>query len=184
MTAISSGIDQALWDIKGKVYDVPIFKLLGGPTRDTIRVDRRVNAETGVKAVKIGSTGLGRTTIKYIEGQKYVDAVVDNFKAACQQYGSEVDSAIDFHGAVQPPTAALLIKALEPYQPFFYEEVVQCLNVVVMAELAHKTHIPLATGECIFTWGFRKIIGTRGESLISSTVRASTARNRNEWETC
>jgi galactonate dehydratase len=170
-TAISSGIDQALWDIKGKVYGVPIYKLLGGPTRDAIRVYGRVSAETGVNAVKIGPTGLGRTPIKYVEGQKYVDAVVDNFKAARQRYGSEVDIAIDFHGAVQPQTASLLIKALEPYQPFFYEEVVQCLNVDVMAELARKTHIPLATGERIFTkWGFREIIEKRAATILQPDV--------------
>jgi galactonate dehydratase len=131
----------------------------------------RVSAETGVNAVKIGPTGLGRTPIKYVEGQKYVDAVVDNFKAARQRYGSEVDIAIDFHGAVQPQTASLLIKALEPYQPFFYEEVVQCLNVDVMAELARKTHIPLATGERIFTkWGFREIIEKRAATILQPDV--------------
>jgi galactonate dehydratase len=170
-TAISSGIDQALWDIKGKVYGVPIYKLLGGPTRDRIRVYGRVSDETGVNAVKIGPSGLGRSPIKYIEGQKFVDAVADNFKAARQRYGSGVDIAIDFHGAVEPPTAALLIKALEPYQPFFYEEVVQPLNVDVMAELARKTHIPLATGERIFTkFGFREILEKRAATILQPDV--------------
>ena len=170
-TAISSGIDQALWDIKGKVYGVPIYKLLGGPTRDRIRVYGRVSAETGVNAVKIGPSGLGRNPCKYIEGQRYVDAVADNFKAARQKYGSEVDIAIDFHGAVQPPTAALLIKALEQYEPFFYEEVVQPLNVDVMAELARKTHIPLATGERIFTkWGFREILEKRAATILQPDI--------------
>jgi galactonate dehydratase len=170
-TAISSGIDQALWDIKGKVYGVPVYKLLGGPTRDRIRVYGRVSAETGVNAVKIGPSGLGRTPFKYIEGQRYVDAVADNFKAARQKYGSEVDIAIDFHGAVQPPTAALLIKALEQYEPFFYEEVVQPLNVDVMAELARKTHIPLATGERIFTkFGFREILEKRAATILQPDV--------------
>jgi len=170
-TAISSGIDQALWDIKGKVYGVPIYKLLGGPTRDRIRVYGRVSDGTGVTAVKIGPSGLGRSPIKYIEGQKFVDAVADNFKAARQRYGSGVDIAIDFHGAVQPPTAALLIKALEQYEPFFYEEVVQCLNVDVMAELGRKTHIPLATGERIFTkWGFREILEKRAATILQPDV--------------
>jgi galactonate dehydratase len=170
-TAISSGIDQALWDIKGKVYGVPVYKLLGGPTRDRIRVYGRVSAETGVNAVKIGPSGLGRTPCKYIEGQRFVDAVSDNFKAARQKYGSDVDIAIDFHGAVQPPTAALLIKALEQYEPFFYEEVVQPLNVDVMAELARKTHIPLATGERIFTkFGFREILEKRAATILQPDI--------------
>ena len=170
-TAISSGIDQALWDIKGKVYGVPVYKLLGGPTRDRIRVYGRVSQETGVNAMKTGPSGGGRGAIKYVEGQKYVDAVVDNFKALRQRYGEGVDIAIDFHGAVQPPTALLLMKALEPYRPFFYEEVVQCLNVDIMAELARKTHIPLATGERIYTkWGFKEILEKRAATILQPDV--------------
>jgi len=170
-TAILSGIDQALWDIKGKVFGVPVYKLLGGPTRDRIRVYGRISKETGVNAMKIGPTAEGRGALKYVEGQKYVDAVVENFKALRQKHGSGVDIAIDFHGAVQPPTALLLVKALEPYQPFFYEEVVQCLNIDVMTEIARKTHIPLATGERIFTkWGFRDILEKRAASILQPDV--------------
>ena len=117
-TAITSGIDQALWDIKGKVYGVPVYKLLGGPTRDRIRVYGRISDKTGVTAMKIGPNALGRQAIKYVEGQKYVDAVVDNFKALRQRYGNGVDIAIDFHGAVEPPTSLLLMKALEPVSAF------------------------------------------------------------------
>ncbi len=170
-TAILSGIDQALWDIKGKVYGVPVYKLLGGPTRDRIRVYGRISDVTGVNAMKIGPNGLGRAAMKYVEGPKFVDAVVDNFKGLRQKYGTGVDIAIDFHGAVQPQTASLLIKALEPYQPFFYEEIVQCLNVDVMAELGRKTHIPLATGERIFTkWGFREILEKRAATILQPDV--------------
>ncbi len=170
-TAILSGIDQALWDIKGKAMGVPVYKLLGGPTRDRIRVYGRVDEKTGVNAMKVGPRGLNRGPIKYIEGQKFVDEVVDNFRAVRQRYGPGVDIAIDFHGAVEPPTAMLLVKALEPYQPWFYEEVVQPLNVDVMAEIARKTHIPLATGERIFTkWGFREILEKRAAAIIQPDV--------------
>jgi galactonate dehydratase len=170
-TAISSGIDQALWDIKGKAFGVPVYKLLGGPTRDRIRVYGRIDKETGVNAMKTGPRGEGRGAIKYVEGPKYVDQVVENFKALRQKHGSGVDIGIDFHGAVQPPTAMLLVKALEPYQPFFYEEVVQCLNIDVMAEIARKTHIPLATGERIFTkWGFRDILEKRAATILQPDV--------------
>ena len=170
-TAISSGIDQALWDIKGKVYGVPVYKLLGGPTRDRIRVYGRISQETGVNAMKTGPSALGRGAIKYVESPKYIDAVVDNFKALRQKYGPGADIAIDFHGAVQPPTALLLMKALEPYQPFFFEEVVQCLNVDIMAELARKTHIPLATGERIYTkWGFKEILEKRAATILQPDV--------------
>jgi galactonate dehydratase len=170
-TAILSGIDMALWDIKGKVFGVPVYKLFGGPTRDRIRVYGRISKETGVNAMKTGPRGEGRGPVKYVEGPKFVSEVVENFKALRQKHGSDADIAIDFHGAVQPPTAMLLIKALEPYQPFFYEEVVQCLNVDVMAELARKTHIPLATGERIFTkWGFREVIEKRAASILQPDV--------------
>jgi galactonate dehydratase len=170
-TAILSGIDQALWDIKGKAFGVPVYKLLGGPTRDRIRVYGTVNAQNGVNAMKYMIRAQGRGAIKYVEGQKFVDEAVENFKALRQKHGSGVDIGVEFHGAVQPATALLLVKALEPYQPWFYEEVVQPLNVDVMAEIARKTHIPLATGERIFTkWGFREILEKRAASILQPDV--------------
>lgn len=170
-TAILSGIDQALWDITGKAFGVPVYRLLGGPTRDRIRVYGTLNPETGVNAIKVGPNGGERQAIKYVEGQKFVDEVVERFKALRNKLGDNIDIAVDFHGAVQPPTALLLMKALEPYHPWFYEEIVQALNVDVMAELARKTHIPVATGERIFTkWGFREILEKRAASIIQPDV--------------
>lgn len=170
-TAITSGIDQALWDIKGKVYGVPVYKLLGGPTRDRVRVYGRISEETGVSSMKTGPRGEERQAIKYIEGQKFVDEVVERFKALRDKYGDEVDIGLDFHGAVQPPTALLLMKALEPYNPWFYEEIIQALNVDIMAELARKTHIPIATGERIFTkWGFKEILEKRAAAILQPDV--------------
>jgi galactonate dehydratase len=166
-TAISSGIDMALWDIKGKAFGVPIYKLMGGPTRDRVRVYGRITPETGVSAMKTQLRALGRGPIKYVEGQKFVDACVESFKALRQKFGSGVDIGVEFHGAVQPPTAMLLMKALEPYNPWFYEEIVQALNVDIMAELARKTHIPIATGERIFTkWGFKEILEKRAATIL------------------
>jgi galactonate dehydratase len=166
-TAISSGVDMALWDITGKAFGVPVYRLLGGPTRDRIRVYGRVSAETGVNAMKTMLRVEGREPIKYVEGQKYVDGCVEYFKALRQKHGPGVDIGVEFHGAVQPPTALLLMKALEPYNPWFYEEVVQALNVDIMAELARKTHIPLATGERIFTkWGFKEILEKRAATIL------------------
>ncbi len=170
-TAITSGIDQALWDIKGKVYGVPVYKLLGGPTRDRVRVYGTIDEKTGVNAMKTGPRGQERKAIKYIEGQKYVDEVVERFRALREQYGPDVDIGLDFHGAVQPPTTLLLMKALEPYNPWFYEEIVQALNVDIMAELARKTHVPIATGERIFTkWGFKEILEKRAAAILQPDV--------------
>ena len=169
-TAISSGIDQALWDITGKCYGVPVYKLFGGPTRERVRVYGRVSEETGVNAMKVGPRA-SRTPFKYVEGMKFVGEVAERFKALRDKHGPGVDIGIDFHGAVQPPTAMLLVKALEPYQPWFYEEIVQALNVDVMAEIARKTHIPIATGERIFTkWGFREILEKRAATILQPDV--------------
>jgi galactonate dehydratase len=170
-TAISSGIDQALWDITGKVHGVPVYKLLGGPTRDRVRVYGQVNEKTGVNAIKVGLRGTKRAPFKYNEGQKMVDEVVERFKALREKLGSGVDIGVEFHGAVQPPTASVLMKALEPYHPWFYEEIVQALNVDIMAELARKTHIPIATGERIFTkWGFKEILEKRAAVILQPDV--------------
>jgi galactonate dehydratase len=169
-TAILSGIDMALWDITGKCYGVPVYKLLGGPTRERIRVYGEVSEKTGVTAMKVGPHA-ARHAFKYVEGQKFVDEVAERFKALRDKHGSGVDIGVDFHGAVQPPTAMLLMKALEPYQPWFYEEVVQALNIDVMAELARKTHIPVATGERIFTkWGFREILEKRAAVILQPDI--------------
>ncbi len=170
-TAISSGIDQALWDIKGKVYGVPVYKLMGGPTRDRVRVYGRLDEKTGVNAMKVLLSNGGRAPYKYNEGMKFVEEVVERFKALRAKVGSGVDIGVEFHGAIQPPTAMTLMKALEPHYPWFYEEITQALNVDVMAEMARKTHIPIATGERIFTkWGFKEILEKRAATILQPDV--------------
>jgi galactonate dehydratase len=169
-TAILSGIDQALWDITGKAYGAPVHKLLGGPTRDRVRVYGQLSDVTGVNAVKI-RPGVAAQPFKYLEGAKFVDEVTERFKAYRQKVGTGVDIGVDFHGAVPAPTALVLMKALEPHQPWFYEEIIQPLNVDLMAELARKTHIPIATGERIFTkWGFREILEKRAALILQPDV--------------
>jgi galactonate dehydratase len=173
LTAVLSGIDQALWDIKGKALGVPVYELLGGPTRDRIRVyGSRADVEQGkAKAFKTQVRADGRVPNRYVESQGFVQRAVENFATLREAHGPDIDIGVEFHGAVQPQTALLLIKALEPYQPFFYEEPVQCQNVDVMADLARKTHIPIATGERIFTkWGFREILEKRAASILQPDV--------------
>src|SRR5215212_10925544 len=104
-TAIQSGIDQALWDIKGKVYGVPVYKLLGGPTRDRVRVYGRLSETTGVNAMKVMLGSSKRAPFKYNEGPMFVGEVVERFKALRQRVGPAIDIGVEFHGAVQPPTA-------------------------------------------------------------------------------
>jgi galactonate dehydratase len=150
---------------------VPVYKLFGGPTRDRVRVYGTVSEKTGVNAMKVGVRGTKRNPFKHNEGIKMVEEVADRFKALREKQGPGVDIGIDFHGAVQPTTAMSLMKALEPYHPWFYEEIVQALNVDVMAELAKKTHIPIATGERIFTkWGFREILEKKAAVILQPDV--------------
>jgi galactonate dehydratase len=173
LTSALSGIDQALWDIKGKALGVPIYELFGGPTRDRIRVYARGGDPEQMKAtVKEGfnafKTGVHRSRWpRTVETPGFVQQAAEYFAAQREAVGPDIDIAIDFHGAIQPPTAMLLIKALEPYQPLFVEEPVQCQNVEVMADIARKTHIPIATGERIFTkWGFREILEKGAASIL------------------
>jgi galactonate dehydratase len=173
LTSALSGIDQALWDIKGKALGVPVYELLGGPTRDRVRVYAHARSVEAVKqAIAEGFTAFKTGPAKdrparIVESKAFVDHVAESYAQLREAAGPEIDIAVDFHGAIPPPTAKLLIKALEPHQPFFIEEPVQCQNVDVLADIAHGTHLPIATGERIFTkWGFREILEKRAASIL------------------
>ncbi len=173
LTSALSGIEQALWDIKGKFLGVPVYELLGGPTRDKVRVYahagtpellQRRKAE-GFTAFKTGIKNSTRSGI--VASPKFIDEAAEAFAALRAAGGKDVDIGIDFHGAISPQNAKLLIRALEPYQPMFIEEPVQCQNVDAMAEIARGTHLPIATGERIFTkWGFREILEKRAATIL------------------
>lgn len=165
LTSALSGIDQALWDIKGKALGVPVYELLGGPTRDRVRVYKGVGSPEEVQeGMKQGftafKTGVEKTEPwEIIENPAGVDYAVEHFASLREVAGPDVDVAIDFHGAVSPQSAKRLIKKLEKYEPFFVEEPVQCQNVDVMADVADSTHLPIATGERVYTkWGFREYL--------------------------
>ena len=183
LTSALSGVEQALWDLTGKALGVPVYKLLGGPLRDRIKLYAHCGGATpedaaesarklvakGFKALKTGVRG-GRPS-HIVETPGFVDRVVANFAAMREAVGQEVDIGIDFHGAIRPQTSAILIKALEPYQPMFIEEPVQCQNVDVLADLARKTHLPIATGERLFTkWAFREVLEKRAASILQPDI--------------
>ncbi len=173
LTSALSGIDQALWDIKGKALGVPVYELLGGPTRSRVRVYAHANSPEAIRR-RLGEgfrsfkTGVAKERpARIIETPAFVGHAAERFAALREAGGDDVDIGIDFHGAISPQTAKLLIKALEPYQPMFIEEPVQCQNVDVMAEIARGTHLPIATGERIFTkWGFREILEKGAASIL------------------
>lgn len=173
LTSAISGIDMALWDIKGKALGVPVYELLGGPTRRRVRVYAHAGSPEEVRSFRrqgftAFKTGVhGERPARIVETPGFVDRVAERFASLREAAGDECDIGIDFHGAVSPQTAKLLIKALEPYQPMFIEEPVACQNVDVMADIAHGTHLPIATGERIFTkWGFREILEKRAASIL------------------
>jgi galactonate dehydratase len=173
LTSALSGIDHALWDIKGKLLNVPVYELLGGPTRDRVRVYGRASNAEQIKQQK----ALGFTVIKtgiakqhpanIVENPKFIKYAVDNFASLREAGGDDMDIAIDFHGAVSPQLAKVLIKELEPFKPMFVEEPCQAQNVDTMVDIARGTHLPIATGERIFTkWGFREILEKGAASII------------------
>jgi galactonate dehydratase len=124
--------------------------------------DRR---SLGFTALKTGPAK--KRPARIVETKAFVDNAVREFASLRETMGPEVDIAIDFHGAISPQTARILIKALEPYQPMFVEEPVNCQNVDVMAEIARGTVLPIATGERIFTkWGFREILEKGAASIL------------------
>ena len=173
LTSALSGIDMALWDIKGKALGVPIYELLGGPTRDRVRVyahakspaTLRQGLAKGFAAFK--TTPAKRRPSRYVETPAEIGYAADRFAELREIGGDDVDLAIDFHGAISPATAKLLIKALEPYQPMFVEEPCQAQNHDVMAEIARGTHLPIATGERVFTkWGFREVLEKRAATIL------------------
>jgi galactonate dehydratase len=175
MSAIA-GVDQALWDIKGKYHNAPVHQLLGGQVRDRIRVyawvggDRpdaivasaKAAIDGGFKATKMNIT----EEMQIVDTIATVDQAVERMASLREAVGNKLDIAVDFHGRVHAPMARVLIKALEPYSPFFIEEPVLSEHLEAMAELRKNTHIPIATGERLFSRFDYKRLFTLGAADI------------------
>jgi galactonate dehydratase len=173
LTSALSGIDMALWDIKGKALGVPVYELLGGPTRNRVRVYAHARNPEAMRDLRARGFTAFKTRpaahrpSRYVETPAEVHYAAERFAALRKAMGDDVDIAIDFHGAISPATAKLLIKALEPYQPMFIEEPCQAQNHDIMAEIARGTHLPIATGERVFTkWGFREVLEKRAATIL------------------
>jgi galactonate dehydratase len=173
LTSALSGIDMALWDIKGKALGVPVYELLGGPTRKRVRVYAHAGTPERIRrAMAQGFTAFKtqpavRRPARYVETPAQIRHAAESFAELRKTAGDGVDIAVDFHGAISPATAKLLIKALEPHQPMFIEEPCQAQNHDVMAEIARGTHLPIATGERVFTkWGFREVLEKRAATIL------------------
>ena len=172
-----SGVEQALWDIKGKALGVPVYEMLGGAVRDRIRMYRGVGGgtpEEGAQAaralVRRGFTAIktsGLPAMRIVDTPRVVAEVVERFAAIREAVGSDIDVAIDFHGRASPATAICLAQALEPYHPLFIEEPCLPENVDTMVTIARSTSIPIATGERLFTkWGFREVLEKQAATIV------------------
>lgn len=168
MSAIA-GIDQALWDIKGRAHELPIYEFFGGRVRDKIRVyawiggDRpgeaaeaaRERMAQGFTAIKMNAT----SQLQYIDSFDKVDEVIKRVASVREVTGEAFGIAIDFHGRVHKGMAKVLAHELEPFHPLFIEEPVLPENNEALKEIAHHTTIPIATGERLYSrWDFKQLL--------------------------
>lgn len=177
MSAIS-GIDMALWDIKGKYHDAPIHALLGGQVRDKVRSycwiggDRPADLEAGAKQLMAQGFDACKFNIceelQYIDSYKKVDQIVTQLSDLRSAVGTEMDLGFDFHGRVHWPMAKILLKELEHLRPMFVEDAVVSAQMEAMAELARSTSIPLVVGERLHSrYDFKAVFENRVAGMIN-----------------
>lgn len=177
MMSALAGIDQALWDIKGKFFNAPVYELMGGACRDRMRVyswiggdrpsDVKEAAATrkseGFSAIKMNAT----EEFQMIDTYEKVDAVLERVAAIRESCGKYFGIAIDFHGRVHKPMARILAKKLEEFDPMFIEEPVLCENMEDFREIAGVCNIPIATGERLYTrYDFKRLLKAGGVDII------------------
>lgn len=168
-----SGIEQALWDIKGKLLNQPVFELLGGRVRDRVRMythlgggdmravydtqaslDPNIFAERAVAVVAQGYTAVKvlitppTETLNSIAAYKYSAKAMEAMRLAV---GDDVDIMVDCHGRHAPANALEFCRVLAPYRPYFIEEPVPPENIDAMAEVRRASPVPIATGERLLT---------------------------------
>ncbi|MCS5612451.1 MAG: galactonate dehydratase [Candidatus Poribacteria bacterium] len=186
MTALS-GIDQALWDIAGKYYEVPVYQLLGGPVRDRIRVYAHWGisslTDEGKSSAKdrlewLQKTG-GYTAFKSGPGGKWraheapsvIDGFVERAYLMREWVGSDVELAFDFHGKMTPALAIEICHELQGMRPMFVEEPVPQENVEALKLVSDHVTFPIATGERLLTrWGFREIFEKQAVAYIQPDI--------------
>ena len=181
MSALS-GIDQALWDIAGKYYDIPTYMLLGGAVRDRIRVYAHwgVHGQTdealaaararldmllakGYTAFKTGPGGTWRAH----EPPARIDAFVKDAYTMREWVGDEVELCFDFHGKMTPGLAIEVCGQLAGMRPMFVEEPIPQENVDALKEVSDHVPFPIATGERLLSrWEFREIFEKQAVSYI------------------
>jgi galactonate dehydratase len=180
MSAIA-GIDQALWDIKGKFFNAPIHQLLGGKARDKMKVYSWIGgdrpAEVGLAAKKMADQGFlavkmnATEELQYVDSYDKIDQAIARIAAVREAVGPAFGIGIDFHGRVHKPMAKILAKELEQYRPMFIEEPVLPENNEDLREIANHVSIPIATGERMFSkWQFKTLLKEGYVDIIQPDV--------------
>ena len=178
VNAAISGIDFALWDISAKALGVPVYKMFGGPTRDKVWVygkpsprGPKTSAEVALEErERYGFTAI-KTFLPFSGDGKAVSAAKTleaHFAALRDALGDGYEIAIDLHARIlEPSTALMFIKAIEPMRPFFVEEPLRPENIGALAALKAKMSAPLATGECLYTkYEFNDLIMAGAADLL------------------
>lgn len=180
MSAIA-GIDQALWDIKGKFFNAPVHQLLGGKARDKMKVYSWIGgdrpAEVGLAAKKMAEQGFlavkmnATEELQYVDSYDKIDQAIARIAAVREAVGPAFGIGIDFHGRVHKPMAKILAKELEQYRPMFIEEPVLPENNEDLQEIANHVSIPIATGERMFSkWQFKTLLKDGYVDIIQPDV--------------
>jgi galactonate dehydratase len=173
-----SAIEQALWDIKGKVAGLPVYDLLGGRCHDRIKLyangpggetleelaaSARLLVERGFTAMK---TGIGDSVLP-VQGDGFVRRAAKQVEALRDAVGEDVEIGWDAHGRLSPAMSIKVARALEPYDIWFLEEPAPPENARGLAQVARATSIPIAAGERLFTrWGFREVLELEAAALL------------------
>lgn len=176
MSALS-GIDQALWDIKGKYYNAPVHELMGGACRDKIRIYQWIGGdrpsdvgEAAAKAKQQGNTAIkmnGTDELQIVDNHREIDALVERVAAIRASCGPYFDIGVDFHGRVHKPMARLIARELEPFNLMFIEEPVLSEHPGEMLEIRRHCNIPIAAGERLYSrYDFRKFFESGAVDII------------------
>jgi galactonate dehydratase len=176
MSAIA-GIDQALWDIKGKVLGKPVYELLGGLVRDKMKMyswvggDRPADIINDIGRLVDGGFDTfkmnGTEELGMIDSAAKVDAAVGRIAEIRSAFGQKIEFGIDFHGRVAGPMAKPLLRELEPFRPLFVEEPVLAEQSEQYRRLADATSIPLAAGERMYSrFDFKRVFEGGGLAIV------------------
>ncbi len=173
------GIEMALWDIFGKATNQPVYQLLGGKVRDRVKVYRWAGgnnnapgaaAEEAARVVNEGARAIKMNAcppLAAIDTYGGIQAAVDRARAVREAVGPGVDIAFDFHGRCNVPMARRLAHELEFASPLFYEEPVRPDYNRWLPDVANSTHIPIATGERMYTVPeFSDVVAARGAHIL------------------